>query len=74
MLGLSLFFSHHINEIGGELMKNKMLNGGVIGFLAVVALSAAEKILMDRATKQIATETTLELMEHFNLIEKKDKQ
>ena len=55
-------------------MKNKMLNGGVIGFLAVVALSAAEKILMDRATKQIATETTLELMEHFNLIEKKDKQ
>mgnify|MGYP007038179896 CR=1 FL=1 len=51
----------------------KKIPKGWFGFLAVVLLSAAEKIMMDRETKRISTRTTLDILEHFNVIEKKDK-
>lgn len=51
----------------------KKIPKGLFGFLAVVLLSAAEKIMMDRETKRISTQTTLDILEHFNVIEKKDK-
>ena len=53
-------------------MKN-IKNGGLITFAAIVAISVLEKILMDKSTRDISTETTLNILEHFNMIEKKDK-